>query len=160
MDGVIADFDEYAHRTLGLAPSEGIYPDDKWEQLATNSRIYRDLIPTSYAQDLYQECVKFCLRNNYDWAFLTAVPKRNDVKFAFYDKVEWAQKHFPGVPVFFGPYSKDKHQHCKSNDILIDDRMSNIEEWRAAGGFGIYHKNYKTTVEQLHQFFPQVSLQA
>jgi len=160
MDGVVADFDEYAFRTFGFAPSIGVYNDEKWNKLATNPRIYRDLIPTSYAHELYRECVNFCLKYNYNWAFLTAIPKRNDIKFAFHDKVEWIQKYFPGVPVFFGPYSKDKHQHCKINDILIDDRKSNIEEWCVAGGFGILHKNYKTTIEQLHQFFPQVSLQA
>jgi len=160
MDGVVADFDEYAHRALGFPPSAGIYPDDKWRQLAKNPRLYRDLIPTSYAHELYQECVKFCLRNNYKWAFLTAVPKGNDVKFAFYDKVEWAQKHFPGVPVFFGPFSKDKHQHCKPGDILIDDRTSNVEEWRAVGGFAILHKNLETTIRDLNHCTPQVSLQA
>jgi hypothetical protein len=35
MDGVVADFDEYAARTLGVPPSRsGIYPDDIWQQLA------------------------------------------------------------------------------------------------------------------------------
>jgi|LakMenE01Jun11ns_1017448.scaffolds.fasta_scaffold9763595_3 5'-nucleotidase len=160
MDGVVADFDEYAFRAFGFAPSIGIYTDDKWNKLATNPRIYRDLLPTEYAQRLYQECVKLCLKYNYNWAFLTAVPKRNDVKFAFYDKVEWAQKYFPNVPVFFGPYSKDKHQHCKINDILIDDRQSNIDEWNAAGGIAILHRDYESTILQLNHYMPQVSLQA
>jgi 5'(3')-deoxyribonucleotidase len=160
MDGVVADFDEYAKRTLGIPPSGGIYPDYIWKQLATNPRIYRDLIPTPYAQKLYKECVNFCLKHNYEWAFLTAVPKGNDVKFAFYDKVEWAQKHFPSTPVFFGPYSKDKHQHCQVGDILIDDRTSNIEEWIAAGGIAILHKDLQNTVAQLHDLTPQFSLQA
>lgn len=159
MDGVIADFDEYAARTLGVPPSEGIYPADVWNKLAANPRIYRDLIPTTYANSLYRECVNFCLTHNFDWAFLTAVPKGNDVKYAFYDKVEWAQKYFPGVPVFFGPFSKDKHYHCRPGDILIDDRRSNIEEWRASGGLGILHKDYNSTITQLHHLIPQVSLQ-
>lgn len=159
MDGVVADFDEYAHRTLGLPPSEGVYPDDVWQQLAKNPRIYRDLLPTPYATQLFQECVNFCLKHNYEWAFLTAVPKGNDVKFAFYDKVEWAQKHFPFTPVFFGPFSKDKHQHCRVGDILIDDRRSNVEEWQAVGGTAILHKSLDSTLTQLHHLIPQVSLQ-
>jgi 5'(3')-deoxyribonucleotidase len=149
MDGVVADFDEYAARTLGIPPSQGVYPDAIWQQLAQNPRIYRDLIPTPYANTLYQECVKFCLANNFEWRFLTAVPKGNDIKFAFHDKVEWAQKYFPGVPVFFGPFSKDKHQHCRPGDILIDDRYSNIEEWRAAGGIAIHHVDIDTTLQEL-----------
>jgi len=159
MDGVVADFDEYAARTLGVPPSGGIYPDDVWTKLAANPRIYRDLMPTKYAGKLYQECVKLCLNLDYDWAFLSAVPKGNDVKHAFQDKVEWIQKYFPGATVFFGPYSKDKHYHCRPGDILIDDRRSNIEEWRAAGGIGILHKDYVDTMSQLEALFPQVSLQ-
>jgi 5'(3')-deoxyribonucleotidase len=149
MDGVVADFDEYAARTLGLPPSEGIYPEQVWYQLATNARLYRDLIKTPYADDLVRQCIKFCLRHNYDWAFLTAVPKGNDVKWAFYDKVEWAQKYFPGIPVFFGPYSKDKHVHCCTGDILIDDRASNIKEWTAAGGIAVHHISIDTTLAEL-----------
>ena len=68
---------------------------------------------------------------------------------AFYDKVMWAHKHFPNIPVHFGPFSKDKHVHCVIGDILIDDRTSNIEEWRSAGGIGIHHKSFKDTIEQL-----------
>lgn len=149
MDGVVADFDEYAYRTLGVPPSQGIYPDTIWQQLAQNPRIYRDLIPTLYAYQLYRECVNFCLKKDYEWAFLTAVPKGNDIKYAFHDKVEWVQKYFPSTPVFFGPYSKDKHQHCQPGDILIDDRSSNIEEWRAAGGIAIHHRNIDTTLHEL-----------
>ena len=140
MDGVVADFDEYAARTLELPPSGGIYPDEIWYKLAVNARLYRDLIKTSYADDLISECWDFALTKQYDLKFLTAVPKGNDVPWAFYDKVEWAQKHFSGIPVMFGPFSKDKHVHCKPGDILIDDRLSNIEEWNAAGGYAIMYK--------------------
>lgn len=160
MDGVVADFNEYAYRTLGVPPSQGIYSDHIWQQLAQNPRIYRDLIPTPYAYQLYRECVNFCLQKDYKWAFLTAVPKGNDVQYAFYDKVEWVQKYFPSTPVFFGPYSKDKHQHCKPGDILIDDRSSNIEEWRSVDGYGILHKNLENTLDQLYQLDPQFSLHA
>jgi hypothetical protein len=51
------------------------------------------------------------------------------------DKVNWAAEHFPGIPVFLGPFSHDKWRYCKGpNDILIDDRHSNCSEWIAAGG--------------------------
>lgn len=150
MDGVVADFDEYAHRILGVPPSGGVYPDEVWKKLANNKRIYRELVPTPYAQTLYQNCVKYCVERNYKWAFLTAVPKENDVKHAFQDKVKWAQKHFPGTTVFFGPYSKDKHLHCTPGDILIDDRISNITEWREAGGIAIHHQDVTKTLIELN----------
>ena len=49
----------------------------------------------------------------------------------------------------FGPYSKDKHQHCEPGDILIDDRSSNIEEWRAVGGIAIHHVDFDATITAL-----------
>lgn len=153
MDGVVADFDEYAFRTLGFPPSDGIYPNDKWQQLAKNPRIYRDLIKTPYADRLVTECKDFALAKGYELHFLTAVPKANDVKWSFYDKVLWAQQHFPYIAVMFGPYSKDKWHHCQPGDILIDDRESNIIEWRAAGGIAIHHKNIDTTLYELSKLF-------
>jgi 5'(3')-deoxyribonucleotidase len=153
MDGVVADFDEYANRTLGLPPSEGVYPDDVWNQLASNGRIYRDLLKTSYADQLVNYCRDFCEHKKYHLKFLSAVPKGNDVPWAFTDKIVWAQLWFPDIPVMFGPFSKDKHMHCKKGDILIDDRRSNIEEWRAAGGIAILHNgNWRTTIKELEYY--------
>jgi 5'(3')-deoxyribonucleotidase len=153
MDGVVADFDEYAARTLGVPPSEGIYPDEVWYKLASNARLYRDLKKTSYADQLVAECRDFALTKGYDLYFLTAVPKGNDVKWSFYDKVVWAQQHFPDIAVMFGPYSKDKWQHCNAEDILIDDRQSNIDEWRAAGGIAIHHVSLNTTLYELSRLY-------
>ena len=81
--------------------------------------------------------------------FLTAVPKGNDVKWAFYDKVIWAQSYFPAIPVHFGPFSERKYEHCTPGDILIDDRESNITAWNTAGGNGILHTDYNSTIEAL-----------
>ena len=96
MDGVVADFDGYTHQKLGIGPSEGKYPQNVWEILIENPRLYRDLKPTPYATQLYDFCHKIAKKLDYRVAFLTAIPKKNDVQYAMHDKVEWAQKHFPG----------------------------------------------------------------
>jgi 5'(3')-deoxyribonucleotidase len=153
MDGVVADFDEYAARTLGIPPSSGIYPEEVWYKLASNARLYRDLIKTSYADQLVDECKDLAATKEYNLLFLTAVPKGNDVKWAFYDKVVWAQNYFPDIPVHFGPFSKDKWQHCQPGDILIDDRLSNIKEWRVAGGIAIHHTNIEATLYELSRLY-------
>jgi 5'(3')-deoxyribonucleotidase len=153
MDGVVADFDEYAARTLGLPPSNGIYPDETWYKLASNQRIYRDLIKTPYADELVEYCRNLANQRDWDLRFLTAVPKGNDMPWSFYDKVFWANRYYPDIPVFFGPFSKDKYVHCKTADILIDDRHSNIKEWIIAGGIGILHNyNLQETLEQLKNY--------
>ena len=118
MDGVVADFDEYAERILGLLPGDnGIYPDEQWQKIAANPRLYRDLKKTPYADELVAECIDLAIMNKYELLFLTAVPKRNDIKWAFYDKVKWAQNFYPEIPVHFGPYSLDKWRHCQPGDI-------------------------------------------
>jgi len=154
MDGVVADFDEYAARTLGTLPgSHGIYPDEIWNKIAANPRLYRDLNKTEYADRLVEECQDLALTKGWDFIFLTAVPKGNDVKWAFHDKFVWAQNYYPGVPVHFGPYSFDKWKHCLPGDVLVDDRPSNIEEWRTAGGIAIHHVDIDATLYELSKLF-------
>jgi len=157
MDGVVADFDEYAFRMLGVPPSEGIYPDHIWVQLASNSRIYRDLKIIEGSIEFVNECSSIAKNYGLDLLFLTAVPKANDVKWSFYDKVKWAESYFPGIPVHFGPYSKDKYHHCTPGDILIDDRLSNIEEWCASGGISIHHQNHIDSIDKLKLLFSNSS---
>ena len=86
----------------------------------------------------------------FEMRFLTAVPKENDLGWAFWDKVNWVYANFPGIPVFFGPYSADKQHHYKPGDILIDDRVSNIDEWP---GIGILHdyNNIEATLTKLKE---------
>ena len=92
------------------------------------------------ADRLVKEVCQLAKDNNMDVRFLTAIPRQNDVPWVFHDKLNWINTRWADIPVFFGPYSNDKHVHCKSpDDVLIDDRPSNIEEWRAAGGKAILH---------------------
>jgi len=150
MDGVVADFNAYADRVLRKKTTSDRWPDAEWTRLKDNVRLYRDLEKTPEADQLVEYCRTMAETKGYHLVFLTAVPRNNDVHWAFYDKVLWAQFRYPDVPVFFGPYSHDKHIHCLPGDILIDDRTSNITEWRAAGGVGILHRgNLQETLSQL-----------
>lgn len=152
MDDVIADFKGYATEVLdGKSQIDEKWSYEDWKSLKDNPRMYRDLDKTSEADNLVQFCRQFCKERDYILLFLTAVPKGNDVHWAFYDKVLWATKHYPDIPVMFGPFSKDKHAHCNPGDVLIDDRTSNIESWIAAGGVGIQHKygDLTSTINQL-----------
>ena len=154
MDDVTADFKAYANKTLGKKQDGEKWPYEDWIKLRDNPRLYRDLEPTPEAPALVEYCRY--LRDNcgFKLMFLTAVPKGNDIHWAFYDKVLWAQRYFPDIPVMFGPFSKDKHVHCNAEDqdILIDDRTSNCEEWRQAGGFAVQHRgDLVQTIETLSQ---------
>ena len=60
----------------------------------------------------------------------------------------WVKDHIPGTPIVF-KYSKDKYQMATPTSILIDDRMSNIEAWREAGGIGIYHPTNTRNIDKV-----------
>jgi len=158
MDGVVADFNAYAVRTLkrNISGDERWAPGE-WNKLRDNQRLYRDLVKTPEADQLVEFCRAYCEQYEYNLLFLTAIPKKNDVPWAFYDKAMWAQLRYPDIPVMFGPYSNDKQHHCKAGDILIDDRTINIEQWSAVGGHGILHKgNINFTLKQLNNITMEI----
>ena len=151
MDGVVADFNKYAQHILKSDKVTHSWPDEDWDKIKENHRLYSVLDRTPEADNLVKVCEDFCEKNNYQLLFLTAVPKGNDVPWAYYDKVIWATNHYPSIPVMFGPYSKDKWKHCQAGDILIDDRPSNCQEWALAGGISILHEgNLTETVNKLN----------
>ncbi len=153
MDGVVADFDKYTTDLVGVKPSNSAYPDNIWAKIAENERLYRDLPICSDARYLVDNVLIIAKENNAEVLFLTAVPKGNDMPWAFYDKIIWATKYFPNIPVWFGPYSKDKCIRATQYNILIDDRSINIEQWINSGGHGILYKDADSALEQLRNIF-------
>jgi 5'(3')-deoxyribonucleotidase len=144
MDDVVADWMGEARRLVNRDWNYGErIPDSDWDKVKAKKRFYRDLPIKEGAQELVQFCQN-AVANGLakDLFFLTALPHSDTVQHAAYDKVHWADKNFPNIPVFFGPYSFDKHKHCQTGDILIDDRTSNCEEWQAAGGHAHVYRTW------------------
>jgi 5'(3')-deoxyribonucleotidase len=141
MDGVVSDFDGYAEPIVGFRTPGGVrYDQEGWTLISANQRVYRDLPEMPDAHRLVREVQQLAKDNDMFVAFLTAIPRQNDIPWVHWDKINWINARWPGIPVFFGPYSSDKQVHCKSpNDVLIDDRPSNVEEWRNVGGKAILH---------------------
>ena len=143
MDGVVADWDTAASAFLGR-PTRGADPrthykntPEEWLRIKTQGRFYRDLPLMPRCSELVDLARRY--RDGLGWKllFLTAVPKDDDVPWAYYDKVLWAQAHFPDIPVHFGPHSWDKYRHCTQGDILVDDRPDNCSQWIESGGLAV-----------------------
>jgi 5'(3')-deoxyribonucleotidase len=159
MDGVCADWDRAAEAFLGiptrLNPINGNYTvtPEEWERLKSAGHFYRNL-PLMPGVDQLVDLAR-AYRDRLGWRlfFLTAIPSKNDVPEAFSDKVLWAQEHFPDIEVHFGPYAVDKYQHCRPGDILVDDRLSNCESWREAGGlaFKVNNRTLTATIEAVRE---------
>lgn len=140
MDGVVADFDAFVLKHLGRTFDHASGPGadrEMWDFLMSVPNMYAKLDLTPYAHDLVEMVKSTGLR----YRFLTAIPRRATMPTAEDDKREWIAKHFPGVPVVIGPFSRDKWKHAFPGDILIDDRADNIQDWIHKGqGRGILHR--------------------
>ncbi len=140
MDGVVADFQIVADKLLGREVSWGQsdITDEEWSFLATVPHLYYNLPETRGARMLFNHAKSFGL----EVKFLTAIPRAKTISEAKDDKKRWIEERFPGTEVLFGPYSRDKWKHAKELDILVDDRPSNITEWRKKGnGIAVYHND-------------------
>ena len=154
MDGVVADFDTFASdllgRKIGWHQSKFDLTSEEWEKLTTVDRLYYQLplMPDATKLIAYVKS----LSTRFHVQFLTAVPRRRTMPEAKADKQAWVDKYFPGMRMDIGPFSHDKQKWCNPGDILIDDRPSNIEEWKMAGGIAIYHTgDVDKTIKTLNQ---------
>lgn len=146
MDDVVADWKGHARKIIGPKWDDfDRVPIAEWQKLKLDPHFYRHLPLKEGANDLMDYMLEFTAQfPNVNLAFLTAIPRDNDMPFAIQDKVWWANEKFPGIPVFFGPYSKDKRDYVDHHlDVLIDDRLSNIEDWLKAGGRAHQYKNWQ-----------------
>jgi 5'(3')-deoxyribonucleotidase len=153
MDGVVADFNEFARQVLRpekYNPTVAKWDKQEWSTLKDYPHLYRNLPKTAMADQLISLARQFRDQKGWDLYFLTAVPQKDDVPDAFYDKVCWVQDYYPDIAVRFGPHSYEKQKHCKPGDILVDDRISNCAEWTAAGGIAVrVTRDYDSVLAQL-----------
>jgi len=145
MDDVVADWHAAAQDILKMRWDKNgeRIPQEEWDKIKAELRFYRNLPLKPGAKELVEYCQNLVATGQADdLAFLTALPHDYSMQYAANDKVWWAHEHFPGIPVFLGPFSHDKWRHCESGDILIDDRHSNCNEWRNAGGQSHVYKGW------------------
>lgn len=146
-DGVLADFDTGATAILGLPPT----PYEKrhgpvrfWRKLAEAPDFYFGLPLLPDAMALF-EAVR-----HLDPIILTGTPRGN---WAADQKVRWAVKHFPGTRIIT-TLARDKREHCKEGDVLVDDQLRHAPLWREAGGIFVHHRNAASTLGKLAKYFP------
>jgi hypothetical protein len=146
-DGVLADFDKGATAVLGLPPKafEKRYgPGRFWARLARAPDFYFGLPLMPDAKRLF-DSVK-----HLDPVILTGLPIGN---WAADQKVRWAARHFPGTRIVT-TMARDKRNHAKEGDVLVDDQLRHAHLWEEAGGIFIHHKDVDETLERLEACFP------
>lgn len=81
----------------------------------------------------------------YEPEILSAPSQQNDSRVGKHD---WVKRELPGVHLILRSAS-NKKEFASPDSILIDDRISNIDDWNKAGGIGILHTSTKSTIEEL-----------
>lgn len=150
LDGVFADFDE-GIRTLksnGVMP-EHLDPDEHrdkfWGIMADKvNNFFIGLDKKKDCDQLWKEVKR------YEHFFLTARPRKvGNMTNVETEKRQWIRNNLSKQSPVVVCLRSQKKEYASPTTILIDDRKRNIEEWKAAGGIGIYHKNAASTIRQL-----------
>ena len=146
MDGVITDFDErFKKISNGVPPREYEEKNGKeafWELISSGGVGWWVGMPWMPDGKKYWNYIK-----DYDVELLSAPSRDNSSKLG---KRLWVKNNLPGVKLNLF-YAVDKQKLAAPNHILIDDRPSNIDQWRSKGGIGILHTSADNTIKQLKQ---------
>ena len=146
-DGVLADFDSYAHEYFGQAPraAEAEFgAKEFWRRLEERGDFYRKLPVMPDARELFEGVAHLTP------IILTGCPRGD---WAQRQKVEWAEEHFPGVQIITCR-SADKRDHATPGDVIIDDWPQHRHRWIEMGGVWISHYDAASSLAALWAHYP------
>lgn len=173
MDGVLVDFDRGVlnqfkidtkalnQRTQDLTDTQKKQKSLMWVLIRKSPKFWIDLEKHPGAIELWEKTKK------YHPIILTAAPstfKEGSELFlgVAEHKSKWIENHFEMTDKdrFICTVSKKKPLFMKEGaiNILVDDRIKNIQEWEAAGGIGIHHTNIDDTLSKLDKLFKEHDL--
>lgn len=143
MDGVLVDFIKGYFELTGKDISGEFHTDKTfWDPINKGGvDFWIDLEWTPDGKQLWDYIKK------YNPELLSSPSKANDSRVG---KRLWVKRELPGSHLILRSAGK-KQEFATPNTILIDDRPSNIEQWKDAGGITILHTSAKDTIKQLKQ---------
>lgn len=145
LDGVFADFDKLVSEIAGFAYHDN--PIAAWSRLDKVENLFLSIKPIPGAVEFFKEINK---RASIPVRILTALPRlTNKLITAPNDKRAWVAKYLcPSIQVICTDGWLDKKNYCEPKDILVDDMLRNIEEWRKVGGTGIHHLGHYSQAQE------------
>ena len=146
-DGVLADFHKGATALLGLPPDsyeKKHGPGRFWQKLASAPDFYFGLPLMADAMELFEG-----VRHLHP-IILTGLPRGN---WAADQKVRWVAQYFPGTKIIT-TLARNKRDHAREGDVLVDDQNRHRHLWEEAGGIFIRHRNARKSLAELADYFP------
>ena len=146
-DGVLADFDHGATAVLGLPPND--YEQRHglgrfWQKIASAPDFYFGLPLMADAMILFEGV------RHLNPIILTGLPRGN---WAADQKVRWAAQYFPGTRIIT-TMARDKRDHAREGDVLVDDQLRHRARWEGVGGIFIHHRSAAESLAELARYFP------
>ena len=140
MDGVLVDFNQGYKDLTGKSPKEVGDGPEFWEPIhKAGASFWIKLKWMPDGKTLWDYISK------YNPILLSAPSKEESSKIG---KRVWKKNNLPDTRLILTP-ARFKQKYSRENQILIDDRVDNIEQWKAKGGIGILHTSTADTIEQL-----------
>ena len=144
MDGVLTDFDfQFMKSSEGIIPSEykrNFGTNGFWDLIEKGGVGYWAGMPWMSDGRKYWDYIK-----KYTPLLLSSPSASESSRLG---KRVWVKNNLPGTKLILAR-STDKQKYADENSILIDDRPSNIDQWRSQGGIGILHVSAEDTIQQL-----------
>ena len=150
MDGVIADFVKRYKELYHMEPREA-EKNKKFDHyfnefIETNQFATLDLMPGA------MDAITFLRKASVPTQILSSTANEKRYDAISKQKMIWLQTHGITFNPIFVPGKRLKQEHAAPDRILIDDTESVIDQWNAAGGIGILHKDWKTTLGILNMY--------
>jgi len=144
MDGVIADFSKRYKELYHMEPRQA-------EKKKEFIKFFDEFIETKQFEslDLMPESEKgleFLRKASVPTQILSSTASEARYDAISKQKMIWLQKHGITFTPNFVPGKRHKYKWAKPDTIIIDDTESVIDDWRKAGGIGILHKDWPTTL--------------
>ncbi len=144
MDGVLTDFDKsFEKYSKGIPPREyekKFGKDGFWKLIDERGVGYWVGMPWMPDGKTYWDYIK-----KYTPILLSSPSRSSTSRLG---KRLWVRNNMPGIKLTLAQ-AYNKRNYAEPNHILIDDRESNIEQWREAGGIGILYKSASQVNKEL-----------
>ena len=158
MDGVLADFKKRFVERFKEEP-EVDYPSKNKEKSAYKGRFatmveeqqFATLDPMIDLDDGLQflSSIEF----DYDIKLLSSTARIELKQTISSQKEQWLKDYDIKYAAIFVPGKILKQTYARPDRLLIDDTISNIDQWRAKGGKAILHTSWRQTIEEFDYYY-------
>lgn len=158
-DGVLSDFKKRYVQLFKANPEEDYNSKNKERKKLHHKRFDEFIKKEQFARldpmPDFSEGIEYLKKIHKDYkipiCILTSVAREEYFNSLGNQKKFWLKHHnVPFFPVLV-PGKRFKCLYSKPNRLLIDDTHSNINDWIRHGGIGIYHKNWKETINEINK---------